>query len=151
MKTYGKNNRSGISKQLAAYIICTGVALMLSCSQCSHFRDVESKANPTATWFVDARCFTKSGAKDAFEGVCVYRSISDGRYYLLPEDYSDNRYYELWTATKLSGPWTKRSEKWASRRNIVFDADHWTDNVSHGEIVRAGVNQKLEISDINRA
>ena len=36
-------------------------------------------------------------------------------------------------------------------RNLVFNADHWTDNVSHGELLRAGINQKLEINDINRA
>jgi hypothetical protein len=70
---------------------------------------------------------------------------------MLPEDYNDNRYYELWTATSLNGPWTKIVEKWASYHNLTYNSDHWTDNVSHGEIIRAGVNQKLEIDDIARA
>ena len=87
---------------------------------------------------------------DTFEGTNVYRSIADGQYYLVVEDLQDNRYYELWTSSSAGGPWTKVSEKWAWRGNLVFNGSSWTNNVSHGEFIRAGINQKLEISDINR-
>jgi hypothetical protein len=87
---------------------------------------------------------------DTFEGTNVYRSIADGQYYLVVEDLQDNRYYELWTSSSAGGPWTKISEKWAWRGNLVFNGSSWTNNVSHGEFIRAGINQKLEISDINR-
>lgn len=87
---------------------------------------------------------------DTFEGTNVYRSIADGQYYLVVEDLLDNRYYELWTSSSAGGPWTKVSEKWAWRGNLVFNGSSWTNNVSHGEFIRAGINQKLEISDINR-
>lgn len=89
-------------------------------------------------------------AYDSFEGVCVYHSQADGMYYMLPEDYYDNRYYELWSASSLDGLWKQISEKWASQRNIKFNEDHWTDNVSHGDILRTSVNQKQEIEDINK-
>lgn len=89
-------------------------------------------------------------ATDTFEGVCVYKSQSNGKYYMLPEDYNDNRYYELWEADSLDGLWKQISEKWASQRNLDFTADHWTDNVSHGDILKSGYNQKQEIKDINR-
>ena len=87
---------------------------------------------------------------DTFEGTNVYRSLADGQYYLVVEDLLDNRYYELWTSSSAGGPWTKIAEKWAWRGNLVFNGGSWTNNVSHGEFIRAGVNQKLEISDINR-
>jgi hypothetical protein len=87
---------------------------------------------------------------DTFEGCNVYKSLNDDQYYLVVEDMKDNRYYELHTATNLNGPWIKVAEKWASQHNLIFKADHWTDNVSHGEIIRAGVNQKLEINDIDQ-
>lgn len=87
---------------------------------------------------------------DTFEGLNVYHSIADGQYYLVVEDLLDNRYYELWTSTSAGGPWTRVSEKWAWRGNLVFNGTSWTNNVSHGDILRAGVNQKVEISDINR-
>jgi hypothetical protein len=87
---------------------------------------------------------------DTFEGTHVYRSLADGQYYLIVEDLLDNRYYELWSSASAGGPWTKVAEKWAWRGNLVYNADRWTDNVSHGEFIRAGVNQRLEITDINR-
>lgn len=87
---------------------------------------------------------------DTFEAVAVYRSLADRKFYLIVEDDKDNRYFELWTAERLSGPWTKVSEQWASRHNVIYRADRWTENISHGEFIRAGVNQKLEIHDIDR-
>jgi hypothetical protein len=87
---------------------------------------------------------------DTFEGVNVYRSIADGQYYLVVEDLLDNRYYELWSSSSAGGPWARVAEKWAWRGNLVFTGSNWTNNVSHGDILRAGVNQRLEINDINR-
>jgi hypothetical protein len=66
------------------------------------------------------------------------------------EDYLDNRYYELWQSSSAGGPWAKVAEKWAWRGNLVYNAGQWTTSVSHGEFIRAGVNQRLEINDINR-
>ena len=87
---------------------------------------------------------------NTFEGAEVYKSIADGKYYLLIEDLKDGRYYELWTSSSAGGPWTQVAEKWAWRGNLVYNADQWTTNVSHGELIRAGYNQKLEINDINQ-
>jgi alpha-L-arabinofuranosidase B-like protein/glycosyl hydrolase family 62 len=87
---------------------------------------------------------------DTFEGTHVYRSLADGQYYLIVEDLLDNRYYELWRSSSAGGPWTKLAERWAWRGNLVFNAGQWTTSVSHGEFIRAGVNQRLEINDINR-
>jgi hypothetical protein len=87
---------------------------------------------------------------DTFEGANVYRSLADGLYYLVVEDLLDNRYYELWTSAGAGGPWTQVAEKWAWHGNLVYNADEWTTSVSHGEFIRAGVNQRLEINDINR-
>src|SRR5262245_8051663 len=87
---------------------------------------------------------------DTFEGTNVYRSLADGQYYLVVEDLLDNRYYELWRSSGAGGPWTKIAEKWAWRGNLVYNAGQWTTSVSHGEFIRAGINQRLEIADINR-
>lgn len=86
---------------------------------------------------------------DTFEGVAVYKSLSNGLYYLIVEDLKDNRYYELWTSSGAGGPWTQVAEKWAWYGNLVYNSDQWTTSVSHGEFIRAGVNQELEITDIN--
>ena len=89
--------------------------------------------------------------KNTFEGAEIYKCLADGKYYLLIEDMKDGRYYELWTSSSAGGPWTQVAEKWAWRGNLTkYNADKWTTNVSHGELVRAGYNQKLEINDINK-
>jgi hypothetical protein len=81
----------------------------------------------------------------------IYKSIADGKYYLLIEHMKDGRYYELWQSSSAGGPWTQVAEKWAWRGNLKkYNADKWTTNVSHGELVRAGYDQKLEINDINK-
>ena len=89
--------------------------------------------------------------KNTFEGAEVYKCLADGKYYLLIEDMKDGRYYELWTSASAGGPWTQVAEKWAWRGNLTkYNADKWTTNVSHGELIRAGCDQKLEINDINK-
>lgn len=83
-----------------------------------------------------------------FEAPHVYKNKADGKYYMIVEDI--NRYFELWTATSLGGTWTKVAEKWAARSNLTHTAEYWTDQVSHGEIIRASNNEFMEINNIDR-
>jgi arabinoxylan arabinofuranohydrolase len=88
--------------------------------------------------------------KDTWEAEDVYKSKADGMYYLLSEDYKDGRYYELWSSSSAGGPWKQVSEKWAWRGNLSYNSSKWTTNVSHGELIRSGYNQNMEINDINK-
>ncbi|EHJ02234.1 Alpha-N-arabinofuranosidase [Clostridium sp. DL-VIII] len=103
-----------------------------------------SLANFPTGWSAPTVAITNS-----FEGSHVYKSLADGQYYMIIEDQKDGRYYELWTSKNAGGPWTQVAEKWAWHGNLTYDADKWTTNVSHGEILRSGYNQKMEINDIN--
>ena len=87
-------------------------------------------------------------ASNTFEAPHVYKNKADGNYYMMVEDI--NRYFELWGAGSLEGTWTKIAEQWAAKTNLTETSEHWTDQVSHGEIIRAGINERLEIDDINR-
>ena len=87
-------------------------------------------------------------ANNTFEAPHVYKNKADGNYYMMVEDI--NRYFELWGAGSLEGTWTKIAEQWAAKTNLTETSEHWTDQVSHGEIIRAGINERLEIDDINR-
>jgi hypothetical protein len=87
-------------------------------------------------------------ATNTFEAPCVYENKTDGKYYMLTEDMF--RYYKLWTAGNPGGTWTLISENWASKDNLIYSAEHWTDVVSHGEIIRSGTNERMEIDNINR-
>ena len=87
-------------------------------------------------------------ATNTFEAPHVYKNKADGKYYMICEDLG--RYFELWTASSLGATWTQVSEKWASASQLAYNADHWTDQVSHGEIIRSGYNELLEITNIDK-
>ena len=87
-------------------------------------------------------------ATDTFEAPCVYKSKADGKYYMMIENLY--RYFELWTASSPGGTWTKLKEQWAHKDKLIYNADHWTDQVSHGEILRSGTNERMEINNINQ-
>ncbi len=86
-------------------------------------------------------------ATETFEAPHVYKNKTDGNYYMMVEDIA--RHFELWKAPKLDGTWVKMNEKWAAKTTLTEMAEHWTDQVSHGEILRSGISEKCEINDIN--
>jgi hypothetical protein len=131
------------------YVICDSATCYMYNSPSDGSRRIFVRRTPIGSfpggWSAPSVALT-----DTFEGVNVYRALADGQYYLVVEDLLDNRYYELWQSSSAGGPWTKVAERWAWRGNLVYNASQWTTSVSHGEFIRAGVNQRLEISDINR-
>jgi hypothetical protein len=98
---------------------------------------------PSSNWSAE-----ENVCSDTFEAPHVYKNLADGKFYMMVEDIT--RHFELWTADNPGGTWTKVTEYWADKSQLVFNADHWTDQVSHGEIIRAGVDEKMEIDNIDR-
>jgi len=90
---------------------------------------------------------TSTVCSSTFEAMHVYKNLADGQYYMMVEDIS--RHLELWTASNPGGTWNKVSEDWAIASRLSYNADHWTDQISHGEIIRSGTNEYMEINDIN--
>jgi hypothetical protein len=86
-------------------------------------------------------------ATNTFEAVHVYKNVSDKHFYMIVEDIT--RHQELWEATDLGGIWTKLEENWAHKNNLVDLADHWTDQVSHVELIREGYDEFMRVSDLN--
>jgi len=59
------------------------------------------------------------------------------------------RYYVAYTADRLDGTWqplaARREQPFAGMANVAQPEGHWTDNVSHGELIRAGCDETLTI------
>jgi hypothetical protein len=93
-------------------------------------------------------------ASNVFEGSLVYHCLADNQYYLLAEEFQGGpggRFYELFQSTSAGGPWTLVNKTWASKSSLkTWNGTKWTNNVSHGEIIRSNFNQKCEIADINK-
>jgi len=63
------------------------------------------------------------------------------------------RYYKAYLAERLDGPWSplaaEKDKAFASMLNVQQSQARWTDAISHGELLRAGYDQRLEVEPDN--
>jgi hypothetical protein len=82
------------------------------------------------------------------EAVHVYKVEGRDEYHMVYEtrEKGDARQFGLARAARLSGPWQKVTDRFAAGDQLEFaeSATHWTDEVSHGEMLRVGEDQRLE-------
>lgn len=100
-----------------------------------------------------AELVMKDTKEELFEASHTYKFKGQQRYLTLIEAIWENRrYYKAWLADRLEGPWqplaTSLQKPFASWSNIQ-QAAPWTTNVSHGELIRSGIDEYLEIDPLN--
>lgn len=89
-----------------------------------------------------------------FEASHTYRLKGTDKYLTIIEE-NGRRYYKAYLADRLDGQWTPvadTAEKpFAGWRNIrpAGGVEPWTDNVSHGELIRDGYDQTLTVDPGN--
>ncbi|MBN2450955.1 MAG: glycoside hydrolase [Lentisphaeria bacterium] len=89
-----------------------------------------------------------------FEASHTYRLQGLDQYLTILEE-NGKRYYKAYLADRLDGPWRPLADTpehpFAGWRNIrpAPGVPLWTDNVSHGELIRAGCDQTLTIDPAN--
>ena len=63
------------------------------------------------------------------------------------------RYYKAYLADRLEGEWTPlaatKEQAFASLANARPEGERWTDCISHGELLRAGFDERLEVHPAN--
>ena len=88
-----------------------------------------------------------------FEASNVYK-MNGGGYLAIVEgfdaDSAYHRYFRSWTASSLDGAWTPLQDTFAapfaSTANVTFaEQPAWTDDISHGEMIRDGHDQQLTV------
>ena len=87
---------------------------------------------------------------DIFEASHTYRLQGMNKYLTIIEE-DGQRYYKAYTADRLDGEWTPIADTaerpFAGWNNVrpASDVAPWTDNISHGELIRSGYDETLTV------
>lgn len=93
-----------------------------------------------------------------FEGSITYKIKGQKKYLTLIEAFGAptwDRYYRSFIADSLDGEWREQAASWekpfAGLTNVTFEkeVEPWTKDISHGELIRAGYDEKMEIDTDN--
>lgn len=93
-----------------------------------------------------------------FEGSITYKIKGQNKYLTLIEAFSAptwDRFYRSFTADSLDGEWREEAGTWenpfAGMTNVSFENGvlPWTKDISHGELIRSGYDEKMEIDSEN--
>lgn len=92
------------------------------------------------------------------EASCTYRLRGMNKYLTIiegirkgtPGPWRGQRFYVAYTADKLDGTWkplaTSLEKPFASIDNVLQPEPRWTDNISHGELLRSGYDETLTVN-----
>jgi len=92
---------------------------------------------------------------DIFEASHIYRIKASGTFLTLVEAQNGHgwRYFKAYVADSLAGMWhplaAEKDNAFASMKNVEPTSKHWTDSISHGELIRSGYDEKLVVDADN--
>ncbi|XXX75588.1 non-reducing end alpha-L-arabinofuranosidase family hydrolase [Sorangium sp. So ce134] len=86
-----------------------------------------------------------------FEASNVYKVDGSNKYLLLVEAFDNSpRFFRSWTSESLDGPWEPladtKSNPFAGPANVTYEGADWSDDISHGEMIRSGHDERMTIN-----
>jgi hypothetical protein len=114
----------------------------------SYFR-AETSLRQFPAGFHNTTVAIKGTRDDVFEASNTYKIAETNTFLTLIEAISPKgRYFRAWTSDRLDGEWQPMGSGmnvFAGSDNVKFEANPWSEGVSHGELLRDGIDQTLTI------
>lgn len=134
------------------WVICDDtMCYLFSADDNGHLYRAETTVGEFPNGFRNTRIVLQDTRTNLFEGEAVYRIAGTGTYLLIMEAIGSDgrRYYRSFTADGLDGQWqplaATESNPFARSNNVAFPTGAWTDDISHGELIRAGSDQTMTL------
>ncbi|WP_437913446.1 non-reducing end alpha-L-arabinofuranosidase family hydrolase [Sorangium sp. So ce302] len=89
-----------------------------------------------------------------FEASNVYKVDGTNKYLLLVEAFDNSpRFFRSWTSESLDGPWAPladtKQKPFAGPANVTYEGGDWSDDISHGEMIRSANDERMTINACN--
>lgn len=145
----------GNGNWLDFFVICDdSMCYLFSADDNGHVYRAETTIGEFPNGFRNTQIVLEDSANNLFEGGAVYRA--GDTYLLLWEAIGSDgrRWYRSFTADSLSGQWQPLADTednpFARSNNVSFDdGNAWTQDISHGELVRTSADQTVTIDPCN--
>jgi hypothetical protein len=136
------------------WVVCDSVNCYLySSDDNGHLYRAETTLANFPNGFTNTRIeMQDANRNNLFEASNIYKVKGSNTYLLLVEAIGSDgrRYFRSWTADGLNGGWralaATESNPFARANNVTFTGTPWTQDISHGEMVRDGTDQTLVIN-----
>lgn len=138
-------------KWIDFWVICDATkAYLFYTSDDGHFwRRETKKADFPLGW--SSEVLVMKDTKEAlFEASHTYKLAGRDQYLTILEALAPGRrYYKAYVADRLDGDWrplaASLQKPFAARENVM-NAPAWADSISHGELLRTGVDETMEVN-----
>jgi hypothetical protein len=105
--------------------------------------------------FTGSKSIISEDSNTVFEAVQVYSVAGTGKYLMIIETNTTPRFFRAYSADSLSGDFkvisgaSSQGNPFAGKSNVTFTGTAWTEDISHGDLVRDNPDETFTVDPCN--